>query len=334
MSTIFFSIILPLYNAKKYVAETIESILSQTYTNYEVIIVNDGSTDGSDLIAQRYAYKDTRIKYFSQLNAGICAARNLAILYAKGEYIMFCDHDDIYSPYALESMYKCLKNTYYDVVKCPYTNYVLENDIKHKEYKIGATEGFCSSEELRKDYERLNCFSYSVWNGAYKRELLQQNNLMFDENIRFGMEDAAFNYKLLENSISIFFLNSPFYTHFIRYGQSTSRKFDLNKLEAICYVLGLEKKIVGDKASDEMKIRLMGKYIRSYFVTLSVSVEKLKDGQVRDINRVFKEKINFTLGIDKLILYLFSPDYFTDAMKVILYKLKLFRVLILFVRGQ
>ncbi len=96
------SIITPLYNAERFVSETIESVLAQTYPEWEMIIINDGSTDNSLAIAESYAKKDNRISVVSQKNAGSAAARNHGIRLAKGRYIALLDADDLWEPYFLQ----------------------------------------------------------------------------------------------------------------------------------------------------------------------------------------------------------------------------------------
>lgn len=103
------SIITPLYNAERYVALTIESVLAQTYPHWEMIIINDGSRDGSERIAQSYAERDARIRVFTQANAGSAAARNNGIRRAEGRYIALLDADDVWEPYFLESQLSLLR---------------------------------------------------------------------------------------------------------------------------------------------------------------------------------------------------------------------------------
>lgn len=97
------SIITPLYNGERFVAQTIESVLAQTYTDWEMIIINDGSKDRSEAIAREYAANDSRIKVFSQANGGSAAARNNGIRRAEGRYIALLDADDLWEPFFLES---------------------------------------------------------------------------------------------------------------------------------------------------------------------------------------------------------------------------------------
>lgn len=105
------SIITPLYNGERFVAQTIESVLAQTYKNWEMIIINDGSKDNSEEIAKAYSAKDGRIKVFSQENAGSAAARNNGIRRAEGRYIALLDADDLWDANFLESQLNLMKET-------------------------------------------------------------------------------------------------------------------------------------------------------------------------------------------------------------------------------
>jgi glycosyltransferase involved in cell wall biosynthesis len=105
------SIITPAYNAEKYISQTIDSVLAQTYPNWEMLIVDDGSKDGSAAIVKQYAEKDNRIKYFFQPNTGSAAARNNGIRRAEGRYIALLDADDLWEPEFLESQLNLMKQT-------------------------------------------------------------------------------------------------------------------------------------------------------------------------------------------------------------------------------
>jgi len=104
----FFSVIIPLYNKENFIENTLKSVLSQSFTNFEVIIVNDGSTDRSE--EKVFAIKDTRIRYFSKKNEGVSTARNYGIFLAKSDYITFIDADDYWYPSFLEEMFQNIHN--------------------------------------------------------------------------------------------------------------------------------------------------------------------------------------------------------------------------------
>ena len=105
--TLLISVVIPAYNAEQFLDETLESVLSQTYENWECIIVNDGSTDNTESVAKKWCEKDARFRYFYKENSGASDTRNLGIKEARGEYIAFLDADDLYMPNFLEI---CLEN--------------------------------------------------------------------------------------------------------------------------------------------------------------------------------------------------------------------------------
>ena len=111
----FISIILPVFNSENYLADTIESIINQSYKNFELIIINDGSKDSSGKICDNYAEKDKRIKVIHKENGGISDARNTGMRIASGEYLTFCDHDDIYMQDLLLEGYTLAKKNNADI---------------------------------------------------------------------------------------------------------------------------------------------------------------------------------------------------------------------------
>ena len=117
------SIILPVYNAEKYIRQTLDSVLSQTFHDFEVVAVNDGSTDSSLGILMSYRESDERIKVIDKPNTGVSDTRNVAIKEAEGEYLAFLDSDDIYAPEYLERMYLAALEKCADVVVCDYVTF-------------------------------------------------------------------------------------------------------------------------------------------------------------------------------------------------------------------
>ena len=117
------SIIVPFYNGEKYLKECIESFINQTFTDFEVILVDDGSVDGSVAVAKELMAKDGRIKLISQQNKGVSTARNVAMKEASGEYFMFVDADDRLRSDALFVLYESLKKSGCDVVTGEYVSF-------------------------------------------------------------------------------------------------------------------------------------------------------------------------------------------------------------------
>lgn len=136
------SIITPVYNGDKYISNAIDSVLAQTYKNFELIIINDGSTDNSFNIINTYL-SDTRVRYFEQNNSGVSAARNTAIEHSKGEFIGFLDQDDLWHPEKLEIQVNFLKK--HPEVSLVYSDYTILNELKNQSYRLSDAASFDSS---------------------------------------------------------------------------------------------------------------------------------------------------------------------------------------------
>ena len=331
MKTPFFSIILPVYNAKNYISETLKSILDQEFKNYELLVIDDGSTDGSSDLVRKLTDGYSNIKYFRKENGGICDARNYGLEKAIGKYIMFCDHDDLMLNGVLSEVYSVLKKTNTNILKFSYETKVVKDSVIVKSYVSLCKEREVSNVELKEDYNQFNNFINTVWNGVYSREYLERYRLEFDEKIRFGQEDIVFNLRILSNNCKIIFLNNIFYLHFIRYGQSTSRKFDINKLQSINYSLVLEKEFLNDKITGMVKISLVSKYIRCYFVTIGIKYNIFKNKNVQELFAEFCDILP-TVRLWELIKY--SNCNLKNSIKIILFKIRAYQILFYLLRNQ
>ena len=192
------SVVMPIYNAEKYLAQAIESVLNQSLKDFELILVNDGSKDTSLAICETYAKKDARIKVIHQKNGGICAARNRGVLEASGEYLAFIDNDDVYLPDLLEENYRLAKEYDADVLKYGY------KFIKHKKF---SPRDICSSgkldeehikviqkKDLRRSYKQVNDedLLVYVWDGLFKTDFVKNQQVIFDTVFKAGHEDRVF----------------------------------------------------------------------------------------------------------------------------------------------
>jgi len=178
------SVIMPVYNAEKYLESSIESILNQTFQDIEIICVDDGSTDDSLNILRTFKEKDLRIKILEQSNLYAGIARNNAMKIAKGNYLIFLDSDDIFKSDMIEKAYKRAIDVDADIVV--FGGYYFENDIK-KSFDFPAL--------LRTDmvfddnvFEPNDSFEYifnfttpAPWNKLFKREFIEKNNLYFQK---------------------------------------------------------------------------------------------------------------------------------------------------------
>lgn len=204
------SIIIPVYNVKNYLEDCIESIINQTYRNFEVILVDDGSTDGSEKICDYYANLDKRINCIHIKNAGVSNARNVGLSNAKGDYIAFCDSDDRYSINFLLEMFKAIEKTKADIVIC---SYYYSNSEINKPVKQGQKSGFISREELFEKIFVNNEIGGFVWNKIFKKSII--DNIRFDTNLEI-CEDTDFICSVTQKNSTLYYLSEPLYFYTIR----------------------------------------------------------------------------------------------------------------------
>jgi len=199
------SIIIPVYNVERYLARCLESVLTQTFSDFEIICVNDGSTDSSAAILDEYAKKDKRIKVITQPNQGISVARNNGLKVAQGQYIYFLDSDDCIHPQTLEIVHYFITNHDVDMVCFDFIN----NDA------IVPAFNKLSLSDI--PFEITDCplyvkqFKINAWTKLYKRDILQ--NLEFIPHICF--EDYPFTLALLSKHPKTVILKEPLYFYTI-----------------------------------------------------------------------------------------------------------------------
>lgn len=325
------SIILPLYNASKYIYETLKSIQNQTFEDFEVIIIDDGSFDGSKEICQKFIKSDDRFHLYSKKNAGISNTRNFAIKLARGTYIAFCDHDDLMDSLLLEELYRLCEANNADV---SYANYNIEyvdknNNCVKKEAKIG-TNTYTKDEIIRQfPYVRKNL--QSVWNGLYKKKLLINNNIYFDETMRFGGEDITFNYRLIQFADKISTTEKILYYHFKRSGQSTSTILNRNRINAILKFSKIQQGIIENLIHDYkwMEIVKDCEWMANLSLILTVLAQSEAPLQDKIDELIRLKKMNFIKKDIKINTYIFMIKKFPKRLiAVILYRLKLYYILL------
>ncbi len=181
------SIIIPVYNAEKYITECFNSIQNQTYSNFEAIIINDGSTDRSLSLAEEYASLDNRFKVFSQENKGSSAARNTGLKLAEGEYLAFVDADDWLENNFLEILTGLIRENKADVAVCDFC--------KNGENEGKWTDGLFDKKQTVHEYLNTRMFN-RVMNKIYRREITL--DVSFPEGRNY-MEDAVWTATIIEN---------------------------------------------------------------------------------------------------------------------------------------
>lgn len=232
MNNVLISIIVPVYNAEKYLDRCVFSLVNQTYRNIEIILVDDGSTDNSAKMCDDWINRDTRIKVIHVENGGVSRARNIGIETANGDYILFCDSDDYYDISSCDLLSKEVNDKDIDLVifSFNYVNGEIINptiiNLEEKKYDRQFIKN-----ELIPNYINLTesdkylIQPYSV-NKLYKTSILKMYNIKFDESRR-TWEDKPFVVTYLNYSRSFCFVNKTFY-NYVNISSSLSRQFDYN----------------------------------------------------------------------------------------------------------
>lgn len=204
------SVIIPVYNAEKFLKYCLNSVINQTYNNLEIILINDGSIDNSLDVCNEYTKKYKNIKLFTQKNAGVSSARNLGIKKSSGEFLAFVDSDDYVNPYFIEKLVNLITKENVDlaasgIIKVPDYNY----SKIYSEYNEKTTTANGAYNMMLTD---VNFFGYSC-NKLYKKKIIVDNKIFFDENIHI-CEDFEFNARYLQYANNITYCSEQLYYYF------------------------------------------------------------------------------------------------------------------------
>lgn len=216
------SIIMPVYNAGALLNTAVESVLCQSFADFELLLVDDGSTDDSAALAHALAKKDSRIRVLEQPNAGICAARNLGLQHCRGRWFTFCDDDDTMLPRALETLLNLAKKTGADVVRGGYR--LLRANAAGMAVELPHPPGRAMTIRKPAGQGYLQFLQQSgpqfVWNAMYRTDRL--GHLRFDETCRKGLEDFAFNAAVFGIAASAAYTPQIVYEHLERQGSTSA----------------------------------------------------------------------------------------------------------------
>jgi glycosyltransferase involved in cell wall biosynthesis len=201
------SIIVCIYNAEKYLSRCIDSIIAQTFTHFECILIDDGSTDNSLSICERYRQSDDRIIVIHQENSGVSAARNKGIEVARGKYIYFVDSDDYIQQNMYEKLVAAINDSDTDVVCCGYNENKKPYALCNEDFIFSNT----STLEIVHYLEMRQAFGI-VWNKLYKKNILDTYLIRSPVSIKFG-DDMLFNMEYFQHIKSAFISSNCFYNY-------------------------------------------------------------------------------------------------------------------------
>lgn len=215
------SIIIPCYNVGPYLSRCVESVLAQTYSDFEVILIDDGSQDDTGLICKNFSEQDPRVRYFFQENSGVSVARNLGIAKAMGEFVMFVDGDDFIEPNYIERFY--LEKGKGKWVICGFTNVISDQIIKNAYYSELLKLFPCRKLQKRDYLKILEYYSLSSpCARIYEKNIIIDNCLFFQENLSY-QEDLVFNLNYLSYVEQVILLDYYGYYYVQNKNSSTNR---------------------------------------------------------------------------------------------------------------
>lgn len=324
-----FSILVPIYNVENYILECLKSIDSQTHKNFEVILVNDGSTDQSKEICEKFISTRPNFKIINKSNEGLLSARRVGLEHAKGDYCIFCDSDDYLETNALEELHNVIKNQNkpdliiyqsYEVKNGKKSFFLSPNNIK---------EGWIENKTIVYSHFFMDYSLNPLWIKAVKRcvvDVSKDYSNLYD--VSYG-EDLVQSVPLILNSDKIYYLNMPLYNY--RIGSGMMKRFNKNYYrsykKAITYVSSMLKNEDID-SFEEKKAFYILKLTANYVLQFKYS----KNIDIQELNILNKDK-DFISSI-KIIKNSYF-DRFSTKEKFILqnlykgkmYKLKYFLIL-------
>lgn len=274
------SVIVPIYNVEKYLDECIKSICNQTFTNFEIIAINDGSTDSSLSIIEEYAIKDSRIRIINQNNKGISAARNEGLKEAKGSYILFVDSDDYILPNTLSSLWECAQATDAEIVignVWSFYNDDYNNKVAlYERPDLIDKASIFAGEKLYSQLMKYNSFPPLVYLYFTKRSYLIEKNIKMNETV--GHEDELWTIHVMCQAKRIKPINFYYYYYRQRAGSfmySNNLDFRINSM------LNISKLLVEfvHKQQNKSNIEMLNWiYVRIFWMYLQITYmfEKLK----------------------------------------------------------
>lgn len=310
------SIIVPVYNVEKYLKKCIESVLRQTYKDFELILVNDGSTDKSGKICDEYLKLDKRIRVIHKKNGGLSDARNIGIKAAKGEYIAFLDSDDWIENNCYETLINLIKENNADISICNFKSVINDKEQLDK-YEKFVIEKFNNIEALNQIYDKKNVEFILAWNKLFKKELLE-NNKFPKGKIH---EDEFLIPKIIYNAKCIIYLNRQLIYYRKTENSIMNRTFNKKRLD---YIEALNDRNMFFEENNLIELqqkninRLSSEIIRHYCLSKEAVDNERKEIQnyllkciekIRIADLTKKEKI-------KIVIFKFSPNIYNVIFKL------------------
>ncbi|MBQ6478604.1 MAG: glycosyltransferase [Erysipelotrichaceae bacterium] len=277
------SVVIPVYSVEKYLHRCVDSVINQTYSSLEIILVDDGSPDQCPAICDQYAEQDNRIKVIHKTNGGLASARNAGMKVATGKYLFFVDSDDWLDPDGLEKLYRLAEEYNVDFVRyrsvrenwpglpSQYPTRVEKEREMHGGY-------YSKTDIVEEIYPRLFATSsltlgpiVGAWGSLYKTSLLKERNIMFHEEIKYS-EDVLFSAEVVVNADSFYYLDDAGIYHYFYNDSSISKSFRKDRWESCKAMIQIAEKEFLNRTEYDFKNQMT--YLRWFCIFLSLNERK------------------------------------------------------------
>lgn len=312
------SLVVPVYNAEKYLAKSIESMLSQSLKEMELILVNDGSKDNSLAICEEYAKKDSRITVINKKNEGACIARNTGIDIAKGKYIQLADADDYIDNNMLEEQYNLAEKTNAEVVMCG-----MKFDVHQKDGQVITSEAhykdmvLSSQEEIKLIFMDLfdNLLFNYTHNKLYNGEFLKKNNLKFIEWLPID-QDTNFNIDVFK-ALNKLTISTKSYYHYVKtFEETIVTRYHANKFKVRTFRYDRLKELLESWSiyNDENKKKLASMYIHHVIECFEIYNHKKCDLNTKEKKKEIEKILNTKQVKDSLEILDRANSFYTNMV--------------------
>ena len=271
------SVLVPMYNTEKTISRCIKSILRQTYTNLEIVLLDDGSQDNTYNIANKFAKQDSRIKLLHKVNEkNISKTRNYLLNNYSGDYVVWVDSDDVLHKKYVEKLYTTITSKNADLGICGF-NLMFANLLLCR--PLFAKTKVFENEKIYSNVILNHRVGFMLWNKIFKHEIIK--DIRFDESVGFG-EDFAFVYKYLKQTEKVAYNNDKLYKYIVRPGSETTKKFSAKKMTFVSLLENLVK-----EENDEFIKNTIYSWLAFTGVSMLFLAKKSKYDNIEDLQKLY-----------------------------------------------
>lgn len=264
------SIIVPVYKAEQFLSRCVDSILAQTFSDWELILVDDGSPDNSGALCDAYAQRDSRIRVIHQPNSGVSAARNRGILESTGTYIGFVDSDDWIAEDMYDQMLSAAVSADADIVMCD--DLIVDEKGATKLETMHRLPGDCTLRKETMDPDLMLEFAGAVWKCIYRADLIREKGISFPEGLRFS-EDRIFNIYAMGYAGCVRYIKKPLYMYYVN-SEGCVRSFHRDFFHhAQCAAAGVSRAV---SLAWENREEYQRAYLHQFIYNSSLAIDNAK----------------------------------------------------------